>query len=166
MMKPIKQRVIACVLLTGFAVALRAGDVPTTVEPALVVVVNKSNPIAVITVNQLRVLYTGEMRQWPDKRRVILVQRELTSGAARTMMRAVLKMTAADYNRFLLNMEFRGEEALPLKTLNSTDAACNFVYNVPGAVGVLDESALSSQTCRDRVRILPVSDGRARLAER
>ena len=123
---------------------------------AVVAVVHKSNPVTALSAAQLRLLYIGEVRQWPDHRRVTLVQSDPDSSAFRGLLQIVLQMTAADYNRFALNLEFRGAEQLPLKTLHTTEAACNFVFNVPGAVGVVDPSALSSPACKDRVRILPV----------
>ena len=122
---------------------------------SLVTVVHKSNLVASLSANQLRALYLGETTQWSDHKRVILVRREPSSAAFGAVLLKVLKMSAAEYRRFIISLEFRGDEPLSLKTLNSNEAACNFVFNVPSAVAVLDQSALSDPGC-SRVKTLPV----------
>lgn len=146
---------ISITLLAVVTVAVVRGADPVPEPPSLVVAVNKVNPVGNITGNELRFMFTGEIRLWPDKRKITLVQLDEHSAASRAMMRSIVKMTMPQYRQQMLNMEFRGTEALPLKTLNSSEAACNFIYNVPGAVGVLEESARSIPGCQDRVRFLP-----------
>jgi len=101
-----------------------------------------------ITKKQLRDLLLGEVTQWPNKQHVILVEREAGSGTFLKMLKVLLKMSEAEYTRWLLDMEFRAQTPPLIKTLNSDEGASKFVFNVPGAVAIIDGipgGAISSQ---------------------
>ena len=121
----------------------------------LAVVVHKSNPTENLSVSQLRRLFLGTVREWPSHKRVILVHRDAISPVFQALLRTVLHMTAPEYQRHALNLEFRGEEPLSIKILNSNEAACKFVFNVPGAVGIIDAAAILN----DQVKVVRV-DGK------
>lgn len=122
------------------------------------VIVNKLNPVGNIEMVQLRRLILGEVRQWANQRRVTIVHRDPQSAAYQMSLDVVVHMTAGEYRRFLLNQEFRGGEPIGSKTLNSAKSACEFVYNVPGAIAVVEaESALTPQ-CSYLVKVLTVDN--------
>ena len=52
-------------------------------------------------------------------------------------------------------MEFRGQEPVIVRVLNSDAAACKFVFNVPSAVAVLETASMAALECRD-VRVLKI----------
>ncbi len=107
-------------------------------DSILTVIVNKSNPIDSVSRTELRALLLGEVAQWPNKQRIILVERESTSQAFQKTLQLILRMSEGDYQRWLLQAEFRGEKIPLIKTLNSNEGAGKFVFNVPGAIGVTD----------------------------
>ena len=105
-------------------------------DSVLTVVVNKSNPLYSITKKQLRELLLGEVTRWPDKQQVILVEREAGSRTFHRMLQTILKMSEAEYTRWLLDIEFRAQTPPLIKTLNSDEGSNKFVFNVPGAVAI------------------------------
>jgi ABC-type phosphate transport system substrate-binding protein len=117
-------------------------------DPVLSVTVNKSNPLTSITKKELRELLLGEVTVWPDKQHVILVEREAGSRPFQKMLQLILKMTEAEYARWLLDLEFRAQTSPLIKTLNSDEGANKFVFNVPGAIAITESvpgGAVSSQ---------------------
>lgn len=108
-------------------------------EPVLLVVVNRANTVETLTRNQLRNLLLGENRQWPNRQPVVVVQRDQDSPVFKRVLHVVLRMTPSEYKRRLLAAEFRGEDAPRIKTLNSNEGAAKFVFNVPGAIAVVDD---------------------------
>ena len=117
-------------------------------DPILTVIVNKANPFDSISNMDLRALLLGKMAQWPNKQPVILVERESNSPTFRKTLQVVLHMTEGDYERWILQEEFRGEKTPLIKTLNSDEGAGKFVFYVPGAIAITDgvpSLALSSE---------------------
>jgi hypothetical protein len=99
----------------------------------LAVIVNKSNP---------------------DHRKLVLAQREPDSEVYQRLVQLVLRMTPSEYKRNLLRIEFQGAEPLMVKTLNSDDTAAKFVFNVPGAIAVID--AVPAGGAASRVKIVRI----------
>jgi hypothetical protein len=56
-------------------------------------------------------------------------------------------MEERDYQRELAGAEFRGEESVAVKVLNSDGAVCRFVFNVPGAAGLVAAASLLYADC-------------------
>jgi ABC-type phosphate transport system substrate-binding protein len=107
----------------------------------LVVTVNKSNPADSLSMAQLRKLVLGDVRTWPDNKPVSLVTRDSASSVFKCILTAVVRMTDSEYRRYLANAEFRGDEVMPIKTVDSGATAARVVANSPGAIGVVEASA-------------------------
>src|SRR5437660_713321 len=116
------------------AVSLPAGQ--TTTEP-ISIIVNIANPVEEITTNRLREVLFGNVREWPTKRRITVVQREPASPVAASVLKSFVGMSPEEYNRYLLNLQFKGQQPLAIKTLLSDESACSFVFNAPGAIGFI-----------------------------
>jgi ABC-type phosphate transport system substrate-binding protein len=117
-------------------------------DPILTVIVNRSNPVDSVSNIELRALLLGKMAQWPNKQPVILVERESTSPTFQRTLKLVLHMSEGEYERWILQEEFRGEKPPLIKTLNSDEGAGKFVFYVPGAIAITDgvpSLALSSE---------------------
>jgi ABC-type phosphate transport system substrate-binding protein len=127
--------------------------------PVLAVVVNKTNPVENLSESQLRKILLGEVTQFPgvDHRKVVLVHRDPESEVYRQMLLRVLKMTPAEYQRYLLAIVFRGADPIMIKTLNSDDTAAKFVFNVPDALAVI--AAAPASAAAQMVRIVRI-DGK------
>ena len=127
--------------------------------PVLAVVVNKTNPIENLSQSQLRKILLGEVTQFPgvDHRKVVLVHRDPESEVYRQMLLRVLRMTPAEYQRYLLAIVFRGADPIMIKTLNSDDTAAKFVFNVPNALAVI--AAAPASAAAQMIRIVRI-DGK------
>jgi hypothetical protein len=123
-------------------------------DSVLTVIVNKSNRLDSISKKQLRDLLLGEVTRWPDKQHVTLVEREAGSRTFQKMLQVVLKMSEAEYTRWLLDIEFRAQTPPLIKTLNSDEGANKFVFNVPGALAITD--GVPGGTVSSQVKVLRV----------
>ena len=124
---------------------------------SVAVIVHMDNPTEDLSNNELRDLLLGVTSQWPNRRKVIVVEREPGSPVLDTLLHKCLNVTLNEYNRQLLGLEFRGKKPAVIKTLRSDDGACGFVFNVPGAIGFISDGSLSLASCRGQVKVLRVS---------
>lgn len=154
-MTPLLLRFALCVLAASFV-----ADGGTRTQPAtlLAVIVNKNNPVGNIELAELRRLILGEVRQWSNNRRVTIVHRDASSAAYSVTLDRVARMTPAEYRRLKLNQEFRGEAPSTSKTLNSAKSACEFVFNVPGAIAVVEASFALQPPCLELAKVLSVDN--------
>jgi hypothetical protein len=122
---------------------------------AFAMVVHPSNPCKEMPLREVRSFFLATRRRWPNQKRVILVRPPVESPPSVYLMRSLLGMDERDYQRELANIEFRGEEPVIAKILNSDGAVCRFVFNVPGAIGLVAAASLSSLDCTS-VRVLRI----------
>jgi ABC-type phosphate transport system substrate-binding protein len=120
------------------------------------VIVNAANPAPALSANELRDVLLGTRREWPNHRRITVVQRDAGSPVVAAVFRSVLGMSVSEYNRYLLDFEFRGKGTIPLKAMTSDDAICEFVFNAPGALGFVPSQAMAAPSCSSKVRVLPI----------
>lgn len=111
------------------------------------VVVHQSNPNTNLLFTDVRAFFSGASKQWPNGSKVVLVERDNASAVYRFLLARILHTTAIEYKRHLLSIEFAGEAPVTLKILNSDQAACKFVFNVPGAIGLIDVNSLNLPEC-------------------
>lgn len=145
-------------LLISIAVAPLAGS-PIVLHSALTfkVIDNANNPLVDISLSKLRDILLGNTREWPNRRRITVVQREAQNPLVSDVLRQVLAMSIRDYTRYLLQLEFKGSEPLQMKTLVSDEGTCEFVRNAPGAMGFISGTVVSSLPCAHQVRILLIT---------
>ena len=99
--------------------ALTFCSVPQTRgDEALAVVVNKSNPVESMTLDELRKYCVQERKHWADDKRVTVVLRE----PGQVERETVLQVQAAP------------------KHLSSATGVRRFIFNVPGAIGFVRAS--------------------------
>ena len=110
-------------------------------------VVHPSNPSHDLRLRDLASFFEGSQRQWPNSAPVVLVERDATSAPYRYLMSHVLQTTPVEYKRRLQNIEYRGESPLAVKILNSDEAACQFVFNVPAAIAIIESKSLNTAAC-------------------
>jgi hypothetical protein len=129
-------------------------------EPAraFAAVVHPSNAIRDMRRRELTSLFGGVNRQWPDRSTVVLVERDSDSAPYRYLMVHLLNTTPGEYKRHLQNLEYSGEAPIAIKTLNSDAAACQFVFNVPTAIAIVETNSLPSPAC-SQVQVLRI-DGK------
>jgi hypothetical protein len=110
-------------------------------------VVHQSNPTHNLRFGDLLSMFEGDSRQWPNGSRVFLVERDAGSAPFRYLMGRLLNTTPGEYKRSLQNIEYRGEAPVSIKILNSDAAACQFVFNVPSAIAIVEAGSLGSPAC-------------------
>ena len=131
------------------AVLLAAPTLDYAAEPArtFAAVVHPSNPTHNLRLRDLLSLFEGDSRQWPNGSGVVLVERDTRSAPFRYLMERLLNTTPGEYKRRLQNIEYRGDAPVSIKILNSDSAACQFVFNVPSAIAIVETESLASQAC-------------------
>lgn len=111
---------------------------------SLAVIVHKSSPLDKISVAELRKMIGGETRVWPDSTPVVLVEQPEENATQKEMLRMVLKTSPEGYNRQLLQLQFQGRQSPLIRILNSDANAIAFVWNVPGALSIVDAAAATA----------------------
>jgi ABC-type phosphate transport system substrate-binding protein len=143
---------LAVPLLPGTVGVVREGATGT-----LAVVVHKTSAVDSLTASDLRKMFTGDLRSWPDSSLVVVVEQPNESATEQRTLRLLLNTTPAVYYRQLLQTQYQGKPLPAIKVLNSEESAMRFVFNVPGAVTVVDAGAAMS--AQSQVKILRI-DGK------
>ncbi|HKP15336.1 MAG TPA: hypothetical protein VJT85_04700 [Gemmatimonadaceae bacterium] len=115
------------------------GVAPNTVhaqesEP-LAIVVNRNNPLAEMSLADLRRVFRGQRSRWANGRRVTLVMRDAGAPERDAILRELYGVAEVEYRRTYLQAVFSGQSTDAPKTLSTTNGVLRFVYNVPGAIG-------------------------------
>ena len=113
------------------------------VSGGIAVVVNKTNGIDSLTLSQLRKVLMGEARNWPDRKAVVIVNREPNSNVFHCMLAAIIGLSEDEYRRSLLNREFRGDEPAPVRVAVSTSSAVSTVVEIEGGITLVESSVVS-----------------------
>jgi hypothetical protein len=121
-------------------------------------VVHPTNAARDLRFRYLTSLFEGSNRQWPNRSPVVLVERNATSTPYQYLMSHLLNTTEVEYKRRLQNMEYSGDAPVSIKILNSDAAACQFVFNVPSAIAIIETKSLGMPACGE-VQVLRI-DGK------
>jgi ABC-type phosphate transport system substrate-binding protein len=148
-----------CGTLLFLALVSRARVVgrDTASSRPLAVVVHKSSAEEDLSASNLRKMFTGDLRNWPNSAPVVVIEQPDESPTQQELLQLLLRTTTAGYKRLLLALQFQGKELPAIRVLNSDDTAIKFVRNVPGAIAIVDAQVLASEGAL--VKILKV-DGR------
>ena len=144
-------RQISRVVLHGVifltAVVAKAQCVPG----GLAVIVNKANPTESLSVAQLRKLFLGDVREWPDRKPVVLISQEASSEVFKCVLSSIARMSDAEYRRYMVSAEFRGGDPLSVKTANSGAVAAKIIASSAGSVAVVQANDLPAIAAAVRV---------------
>ena len=111
---------------------------------SLVVVVNKANSTESLSTAQLRKLVLGDVRGWPDHKPVTLVARDFASKPFECVLSMIVRQSPAEYRRYVMNAEFRGEDPMAIQTADSAASAAKLVAGSQGAIAIVEASALAA----------------------
>jgi ABC-type phosphate transport system substrate-binding protein len=142
-------------VISAGSAAGSAKDSPA--QGPLAVIVHKSSAVENISISDLRKMLTGDLRGWPDSSPVVVIQQPDESATQQRVLRLLLKTTPAAYNRQLLQIQFQGRQMPVIRVLNSDANAIGFVWNVPGAISIVDAAAATASS--SHVKVLKV-DGK------
>jgi hypothetical protein len=139
-------------VLIVFSVSETRGD------EALAVVVNKSNPVENMTLEELRKYCVQERKHRADDKRVTVVLREPGQMEREAALQLIYRMSESDFKRYFLQAEFTGEVQAAPKHLSSALGVCRFIFNVPGAIGFVRASDIDATVKALRIDGLAFSD--------
>jgi ABC-type phosphate transport system substrate-binding protein len=132
---------VAAVLLLAVsprAILGAAGQAPqaeSSGDQDLAIIVNQSNPVDNLSLQELRTVFLGERSHWPNGRRITLVMMEPGFAERKAVLRGVYHMNESDFSRHFMQGLFTGEVFVSPKTLAGPVGVRKFVFNVPGAIG-------------------------------
>ena len=106
-------------------------------QKSLAIVVNRSNPIDNLSIQELRAIFLGQRSHWPNGRRITLVMMEPGQPERETVLSQICRLNESNFRRRFLQGLLTGEILVSPKTLASPVGVRKFIFNVPGAVGYL-----------------------------
>ena len=106
----------------------------------LAIIVNQSNSVDNLSMQELRTVFLGERSHWPNGRRITLVMMEPGFAERRAVLREIYHMNESDFSRHFMRGLFTGEVFVSPKTLATPVGVRKFVFNVPGAIGYVRAS--------------------------
>lgn len=121
----------------------------------LVAVVNGSNTSENLSAPQVRKLLLGDIRTWPGGKPVTVVSPTASSAVYKCILQQVLRMTATEYQKYLLGAEFRGEEPVPVVTGDYPDGVARMILKNGGGITLVD--AALAKTLPPGVKTLKIN---------
>lgn len=138
---------LSAVLLAGTGLPCLAAAAPRQ----LVVVAHSSVPETDLTWEALQAIMLGNRRYWRTGQRVELLVRATASPERAAFVEQVSGMTETRFRQYWIGMVFRGRATSPPRPLASSEALVAAVSAIPGALAIVDASAVTSA-----VRVLTV----------
>jgi ABC-type phosphate transport system substrate-binding protein len=142
------RKIVRSVLMALTVCALNLW-LPSVTEAQIVVVVNPSNPLRDLSLEELRRLYLGRTTTFRQNLPVILLEQ---AELRKAFYPAALGMNEGRIKRHWIGVVFSGESAIPPKTISGSDALKHLVAQTPGAIGFLDFPAADRS-----VRVLTIN---------
>jgi ABC-type phosphate transport system substrate-binding protein len=125
-------------LLLLFCGCARAQCVPG----GLAVIVNKANPVESLSMAQLRKLILGDARTWQNNKNVALIARDPNSKDFQCVLSGIVRLSVAEYHRYIISAEFRGDDPMAIQTVDSDATAGRYVSGSPGGLAVVEANSL------------------------
>lgn len=108
----------------------------------LAVVVNKANPVESLSMAQLRKLILGDVRAWQNNKNVALISRDPSTKDFQCVLSTIVRLSVAEYHRYIISAEFRGDDAMVIQTVDSDAAAGKYVSGSAGGLAVVEANSL------------------------
>jgi hypothetical protein len=112
------------------------------VPGGMAVVVNKANTVESLSMAQLRKLVLGDVRAFQNGKNVSLIVREPSSKDFQCMLSSIVRLSAAEYHRYVISAEFRGDDPMVIQTVDSDAAAGKSVSGSAGGLAVVEANSL------------------------
>jgi ABC-type phosphate transport system substrate-binding protein len=121
-------------------------------DRTLRVVVSKDNKLASLSADDLTRIFLGKKTLWEIGTRIVPAMPEEESAAGEAFLSGTLKKSVSQFRAYWKRLLFSGGGAVP-KVFRSSEQLLDFVARQPGAIGVVEASAVD-----DRVRVLEISN--------
>jgi len=120
------------------------------VDRSLRVIVSKENKQGSMTTDDLTRIFLGKKTLWESGTRIVPAMPEEESPAGETFLAGTLKKSVSQFRSYWKRLLFSGGGTVP-KVFRSSDQILDFVARQPGAIAVVEASAVD-----DRVRVLEI----------
>ena len=137
---------VAAILFTAPTAGALAGGEPVAI------IVNKDNPIASISLSDIKKFYENDALEWPDGTRIVLYDLPVKNEARKTFSDRVLGKGARDVAMEWANRKITNTAKNPPLTLKSPVLTQARVGKNPSAIGYLPKSAVKS----NKVKIVAI----------
>jgi ABC-type phosphate transport system substrate-binding protein len=105
-------------------------------QPAVAIIVNKSNPVESLTLGELREFFLAERSHWPTKQRVRVAMVAAGRPERQVLLRTVCNMSREqDFQAYFLRAKFSEQTLEQPREFNSAPDVIRFISNIPGAIG-------------------------------
>lgn len=128
-------------------------SLPAAQAPGFVVVVNRENAVASLTLADLQRMFRKQMRMWPHGEPVVPVDWDATSAMRREFSERVLSRSVREMGEFWVQQSIT-QGLTPPTSLKSSRAILRFVASVPGAIGYLPAGDVDDTVKRVHVKDL------------
>ncbi|QSX34189.1 hypothetical protein JYB87_02770 [Shewanella avicenniae] len=117
---------------------------PLVVSKELYVVVNKQNPIAKITKQQLTDLYMGRSPYFPSGAAVLKLDAPGGSTLREEFYRELVSMSLPEVNAYWARLMFSGRATPPMQVANEQDML-KLISQNPNAIGYIPAGAMNEE---------------------
>ena len=133
--------------IVAFASGFQKGSA-SDVEPvrgAMVVIVNKDNPISTLDAVQVKLYYLRKVKsRWPSiNKNIKPIERKGSPEVKQSFLSKVIKMSAEDVDRYFIEKQYQKATPVPAKA-GSDSEVVNYVKNNIGGIGYISKSAVTS----------------------
>ena len=136
------------------AVVFSAPELQTMQEAGFVVIVNRANPVKVMTLAELRRIFMKQTRMWPHAESIVPVDWDATSPNREVFSRRVLARSVREMGDYWVQQSVT-QGLAPPSTQRSARALLRFIAGVPGAIGYLPAADLDDTVSVVKVTGLP-----------
>lgn len=144
-------RIIAWALIAAFTLLPLVASAQG-VDRSLRIVVNKENKLATLSADDLTRIFLGKKTLWDSGTRIVPVMPEEESPAGETFLSGTLSKSVSQFRTYWKRLLFSGGGTVP-KVLRTSGQILDFVARQPGAIGVVEASAVD-----DRVKVLEITN--------
>ena len=120
-------------------------------EPSFVIIVNKANPVKMLTLVELRSIFMKQSRMWPHAEAMVPVDWDSTSEVRQAFCRVVMNRSVREMSEYYVAQSMT-QGVTPPSTQKSSRAILRFVASVPGAI-----SYVPSADVDDSVNVIKVT---------
>jgi ABC-type phosphate transport system substrate-binding protein len=110
-------------------------------ENSFVIIVNKSNPLSSISMEELRAIFKVERKFWKDGKKIVLGLISYKDERSKIFNRLVYKMDEVSLKKFWFNKIFKGQLTSTPITLDNLEESIKFVQNNPGAISYTNKAS-------------------------
>ncbi len=124
----------ALVVMAALWMVLGASPAEAAGDP-IVVIVNKSNPVENLSMEELKKLFLSDRSRWDTGKAVAPVILPPGTPERTAFLKMVCGMSDAEMSKYFMQAAFTGKSATPPKQVSSAAALKAFVAESPGAIG-------------------------------